>query len=516
MASIRKIFKLSFMVLMPLMIIVLVCALHGKTILDLYLPCSLWNDEMMYYKLTEGVLKYGIPQGFFGYNESKALCLSFASWSPVLLIPWVAWGKIFGWTVIAPIICNVVMIGVTFGIITISLRPKWGQLLLFLGGIISCYQFTRYLISCMPETTCWSIVLIIFTIYIYDTRKPSDKLLVLSLVLISILVLMRPYHVLLYFYPVYMLIKRNRKRTIAIILCIIITIGLYYFISHYLSAPYFATLYGANLSKAAEKGLLSGVWTIISELVNSFSKAIKLCYNSIISGNVAGGIYLYTFILTIIQLAYFIREIRKHDNQNKVILDLQLAIAMIGLVFAILLMYDVPVGARHLLAYTFAAVLVLTMTHLDQMNRNTVVSYILLMAFVAFVFYFKGRNDGFYNELPFKTSEFSTELEQLKEQLSENIIIDQDHSSSYSNTMIWVFSDNVNGVDTRVEFGQFYAIPEGMGLDLCYGQYVLDNIDDIQSRYIGTVPGGDIDILIRGLGKKVIAQNKYLVVYQMY
>ena len=71
--------------LVPLLCVALRCAIDGKTLFDVYLPASPWNDELFYYKLTEGVLEYGVPQGYFGFNESHGRYLSFAAWSPVLL-----------------------------------------------------------------------------------------------------------------------------------------------------------------------------------------------------------------------------------------------------------------------------------------------------------------------------------------------------------------------------------------------------------------------------------------------
>lgn len=72
------------------------CLLRGRGLGDIYLPASPWNDELFYYKLTENVISYGYPQGYFGFNESHGLYLSFAAWSPVLLLFWVVWGLFFG------------------------------------------------------------------------------------------------------------------------------------------------------------------------------------------------------------------------------------------------------------------------------------------------------------------------------------------------------------------------------------------------------------------------------------
>ena len=95
--------------LIPIVCVLLRCAWDGKTLFDVYLPASPWNDERFYYKLTEGVLSHGVPQGYFGFNESHGRLLSFAAWSPILLLFWVIYGLLFGWNLLAPMIANLLM-----------------------------------------------------------------------------------------------------------------------------------------------------------------------------------------------------------------------------------------------------------------------------------------------------------------------------------------------------------------------------------------------------------------------
>ena len=112
------------MALVPLAAYVVTCAIDGKSVLDVYLPASTWNDELYYYKLVEAILEHGYPMGFYGFNESHALKLSFAAWSPVLLLPWVIWGFLFGWNLMSPVICNMVMMCLAVFIFTYLTKPK--------------------------------------------------------------------------------------------------------------------------------------------------------------------------------------------------------------------------------------------------------------------------------------------------------------------------------------------------------------------------------------------------------
>ena len=69
------------MALLPVVCCLVRTAAEGRGIGQVYLPASEWNDELFYFKQVEGIVNYGFPRGFFGFNESHALQLSFAAWT---------------------------------------------------------------------------------------------------------------------------------------------------------------------------------------------------------------------------------------------------------------------------------------------------------------------------------------------------------------------------------------------------------------------------------------------------
>lgn len=105
--------KAVLMALLPLLCCLVRTAAEGRSIGQVYLPSSEWNDELFYFKQVEGIVNYGFPRGYFGFNESHALQLSFAAWSPVLVFPWILWGLLFGWNLLSPVICNIVLLTIT-------------------------------------------------------------------------------------------------------------------------------------------------------------------------------------------------------------------------------------------------------------------------------------------------------------------------------------------------------------------------------------------------------------------
>ena len=511
-SNLQLFLKVIILTIFPLFCVIGICIYHGKSFSDLYIPCSEWNDEMVYYKLTESVIDYGIPQGFFGFNESHGIYLSFASWSPFLLLPWVVWGKIFGWNILSPIICNIVLLSMAFLIITLILRPSWKQVMFIVLCFSFCSHFTRFIISCMSEVTVWSFSLIVFSLFVLDSKKKSNRALVIAIFILAVLCLMRPYFVIFFIYPLVRLKKCESKLFFISAGSLVITIILYYLVNHYLSAPYLEDLYYTDWIHSFKNGLFYGVQYTASKMIKSFVSILNLIEKCVIGNNTSGALYAVFFICLLIQLIHLVLVIRQKEK-DIMMLDIQVLLASLLFFIAVLLMYRLPEGGRHVLPYVFIIILNVGINRLS--NKQLLFQAVVIIAVFYFFFNIRAVSEFDY-KIPFKENDVYNELEDLKRALKREIIVLDEDNPSYINTIIWVFSDNVDGIDTRVAFRQFYSVPPGIGLNLCYGQYVLDNIDSINSRYIGTIPDGDIDILLKKYGKRVIAQNESIIVYELY
>ena len=141
-------------------------------------------------------MKYGFPRGYFGFNESHALQLSFAAWSPVLVFPWILWGLVFGWNLLSPVICNIVLLTITMFVFVWLVKPTWKQLGI-LTVLFSLYTlFTRYMLSGMPEVICFGMLILFYGLaFSYLNKETKGKLIAMFIVSV-LLTLMRPYMLL--------------------------------------------------------------------------------------------------------------------------------------------------------------------------------------------------------------------------------------------------------------------------------------------------------------------------------
>lgn len=152
---------LIFFLLTPLIAAALFCLRDGKTILDLYLPLGGWSDEITYYKQIEGILSHGMPKGYFGYNQSRAMIGPLGVWGIVPLIPYVIWGFFFGWNYLSPIYANLFWCTLSLLCVCLILRPRKRWMAMLSLFWIANPFLNRYIVSGVVEASVTAQLLIV-------------------------------------------------------------------------------------------------------------------------------------------------------------------------------------------------------------------------------------------------------------------------------------------------------------------------------------------------------------------
>lgn len=515
--KIERIACVFFLAVLPLLCAQLRCVIDGRSLSQVFLPLSPWNDELFYYKLTENVVKFGYPQGYFGFNESHGLYLSFAAWSPVLLVFWVIWGLLFGWNLLSPILCNIALLSLALLLFGILAKPDKGQTLLIGLLYITFMPVTRFALSCIPEAELFVLFIVFLGLAISCERQYAGWKIGVMFGLTMLMTWMRPYLILLFLSPAIFLLRKKGKWTLGISGGLIAVTGaVYAAVNHFFSAPYLTDLFYTEwITVYLKEGFVRGIYYTVWKLYTSFRTVLGLIKDNLTVKNgliSASGLYYFIFLLlTILLLVKLCLRVR-HKNWKGFLLEGQMLLCMAGFFGADLLMYRIQEGGRHTLVYIIGCLFLIPFTNLGTAWKKWCIPAGLCILFVL-LFTMRG-NVPYEFFIPYTDKEYMTELEALSAELSENMQL-SGKAPNYKNTVIWTFADTVDDKIENVDFGSYYAVPCGFGINLCDMGYMEVNLEELQSRYIGVTTGGEFEKRCLAAGGRPVGKNKYLAVYDM-
>ena len=537
--------KAAILACLPIIACLVYCAGKGQSIGRVYLPASGRNDELIYYKQVEAILRYGYPQGYFGFNESHALKLSFASWSPALMLPWVLWGLAFGWNLMSPVLCNIFLLTIAMLLFGLLAKPDWKQLGIMTLLFFLFVPFSWYMLCGMPEIGCISLLIVFYGAAVAWLRKRGNgPLLGVMFALAGLLTLMRPYLLLFLFLPAYFWIagtdgmarkedapaqKRGKRilRGIAArwreilgsAVVMISVLGIYAWMNHFLAAEYLEPLFYMDwLTGFFEKGFLGGLRYFLGSLYYSGLEFLRYMWQGITVGRAAGSIfccYIAVFLLLLFQSVRDFTALRRGRKRGgdcgelygQLVLEGHLAFAFLGMLFAQLLMYNFFDGCKHLLTFLAAGIFVIG-------RMRTVYFKKAILTGVVFAWFFFYRGAGFEDyEADFVQEAVVERMDSFSEAVEGKLTLTGDVRPNYDNVVIWVLSDELPEGVVYTGWQYLYSLPAGFGISCCTSDYVMEQFEALKSRYICVVPGGPIEAKCLQTGYEKIAGNEYAVLY---
>lgn len=504
----KNLIKALIMSFLPLLAVVLLCAADGKTVGDLSLQASEWNDELFYYKQVESILEYGFPQGYFGFNESHAQYLSFAAWSPVLVFPWIIWGFLFGWGLMSPIYCNLFFMMLAVFVFVLLTKPGRKQLAVLAVLYLSNLFLSRYILSCMPEALCAGMAVIFLAVCRnYRVKEKGYKLAVLF-GLVFLMTLMRPYLLMFILFPAYYCIRKYKwKGAVFPVLTVAASFAAYVLINKYLSAEYFAPLFKTEwLFVFRREGLKAGIVYNIKEILHQAASLWRMLKEGVLYGLPAGVLFLQFLLVTVILGIQSLAERKKKESGSAHIF---LFLYCVMMLVAVIVMYKLTEGSRHLVTFITMAVFAVGMMETKYYKKAAVT------AAVFFLLYQRMPVSPYFYQLPYKTEQKAEEYRYWEEVFTSRLSLNQENVPNFDNVVIWTL-DDIIGEDKRLtEWQMLYALPEGFGISCCKQDYVTERFEELQSKYIAVMPEGTVEEICIENGKTLIGSSPGLAVYQL-
>ena len=541
---------------LPVIACLVCCAARGQGIGQVYLPSSERNDELIYYKQVEAILEYGYPRGYFGFNESHALKLSFAAWSPALMLPWVLWGLLFGWNLLSPVLCNLFLLTGAMLLYGMLAKPDWKQ-----TGIISLLfflymPFSWYMLCGMPEIGCMSLAIVFYGAAAGWLRRRRGGLLAVMFALAGLLTLMRPYFLLFLLLPAYFWIFRDaaggsrgmagsggtgekgrasgrggkpgegRIRWGAVLgtaAGFAAVLGAYAWIGHFLAAAYFRPLYRMDwLTAFFQKGLGGGLKNLFGSLYYSGREFVSYMKQGMVSGLPAGGIFCCYVVMLLILFWQSVKDVvalrrleaggeRRRELGGQLALEGHLAFSFLAMLFAtLLLMSNFHDGCKHLLTFLAAGIFPIA-------RMRTVYWKKAILTGVAFAFVFSYHGAPFEASQPtFYQEAVALGLEGFGADVERELALAGDAGPSYDNTVIWVLSDELPEGPRYTGWQYLYALPPGFGINCCTRDYVLEHVESLRSRYLCGPVGGEIERLCEENGYRQLYTDGEMALYEIY
>lgn len=524
--------KALLLALLPVLCCIVGSAAEGRRIGEVYLPSSEWNDELFYYKQVESIVEFGYPQGYYGFNESHGLKLSFAAWSPVLVLPWIVWGAVFGWNLLSPVLCNILLMTAAMFLFVWLTKPTWKQMgvLTFLFCLYT--PFVRYMLSGMPEIICISHLIVFYGLAVNYQRSERAGKLALLFAISGLLTLMRPYMLLFLLLPVYFWIRAARRQ--GKILWGILGSGVvsgmvllcYALIKHYFGAEYFHPLFFTDwITTFFTEGFGAGVHNLFSTLYwkgrDFYAHTVQGLRTGLASGAFFAG-YLATMAVLLWQSAADVgklrrmrRQLSEEDLQKRNVLrgqltaEAHLAFSFVGMLFALLLMYKLTEGSKHLLTFMAVGVFVVSL-----METRFYKKAVILGAVFAYLYTYKAV-DPYDYQTPYVEAARQVQVEDWRLRFDVALELTQEDVPNYENVVIWVFNEQSAEGET-MKWQLLYALPEGFGISCCQKDFVLQNFDSLNSRYIVAQSGAEVAKRCAEAGYALLAQDEDIVLYGRY
>lgn len=480
----------------------LILFLQGMLLQDLSLLTSQCNDEVAYYLQISGILKYGHPLGYWGYNEGHALHGTLSAWSPALYVLQIIYGKVFGWTYNYPVYSNILWMTVAMGIFALVVKPDARQTTKIVLLYLASLYVSRYVVSGMAEPSVYSITIITvgFIIGLNSNRESNfykTMCLYGTLVFLFFLCLMRPYFVVLYLFPLFFCINNRSKKTMKLMAIITLVVAafnivLYMQITSQYTASYFTPLINWDwlrlLISNPKMGLVN-LRSLIGEALNYFFQNIG---TGVANGNYVGAIYLIYLLMTIIYFCRMVTGIRAKSRKDIAIYGV-LFVSMILLFVACATIYDLRVGSRHMTAFTLMGIFFICA---DNDVYDGKKQYILLILACMWLCFAQNTSE-FDWKLPKIKDGQQTEYLEAQHLLDKKGLVNENASEPWENTVDF---------DLDADWHDLYAMPDGVGIQFCMREYLEANLDNLKAGYLCTKIDSEIDERCEEKGLTQIAE----------
>ena len=258
----------------PLLSAIVFCLKDGRMLNEVCIYLSGWSDEITYFKQIEGMVEFGSPKGYFGYNQSKAIYGPYSVWGIFPLIPYYLYGLVFGWSYQSPIYANILFCMIALMFYIIMVHPKWSQMLSFSVCWFFYYFLNRYINSGVIEALFIASLIVVYScgMYLHSpcvrnqigrcfSKKRDRRMVIFSTIVIMYITVCRPYYAVLFLIPFWKVIKdKSVAGIVALPISGLVSLALFFVNNKFFCSTYFKNMLDFSVGEA------SSAWTFIKNI----------------------------------------------------------------------------------------------------------------------------------------------------------------------------------------------------------------------------------------------------------
>jgi len=284
----------------------------------------------------------------------------------------------------------------------------------------------------------------------------------------------------------------------------------YFWTERFLCSPY---LYDCTEVACIESyksgGFSAAVRTFFQQLTEAVQTMKDLFEAAFDAGVFYGNTYVIYILLCVLFLIIAVIEFKKRKERFYFRLSVSMAIAYAGMMAAVVFVYEIVGGPRHILSFIIAGILIVGMYSAKAADKllQIILAGVLTVLFLLRPGTPQDRQPPFYEE------QLSVEIDTMNEALKEKMVCTSE--ISWENTIIWLDYDIVGTEIVPANWQQLYAVPGEFGINFCTPAYVTENIDALKPKYIAVVPGGLVEEKLLEKGAVLLAGNDKMAVYRL-
>ncbi len=200
---------------------------------------------------------------------------------------------------------------------------------------------------------------------------------------------------------------------------------------------------------------------------------------------------------------------RKKEKSRYFVIETHMLFSFLAMITALLLMYKLNDGSKHLLTFIAAGIFIIPMICTKQWKK------VLFLGGVFLFFYTIRAVSPYDYQVPYITAEREAQVEDWTEGFSASMSLTRERVPNYENVVIWVIGDWVEDHGESTMWQALYGLPAGYGISCCEPEYVKSQFEFLNSRYLFTPSGGEIDKMCREAGYQELHRSAGMILYNI-